>query len=76
MSYTTDAPTTTTTTTTSAAANLLASAPIYFLSLIALVGLIVLTALHDVTATTSIPLIAVIAGVHTGAAANAASNNT
>jgi hypothetical protein len=61
--------------TSSATSSLLSTAPVYFLSLIALVGLIVLTALHDVTPTTSIPLIAVIAGVHTGAAANAASNN-
>lgn len=61
---------------TSAASTLLLSLPVYVLSLVALVGLIVLTALNDVPSDTSIPLIAVIAGVHTGAAANASGNNT
>lgn len=38
------------------------------LPLVALIGLIVLVALHDITADVAVPLIGTIAGVHAGAA--------
>lgn len=39
----------------------------YLISLVALVGLIVLVALHDVTAEVAVPVIVGLTGVHVGA---------
>lgn len=52
----------------SAAGTFLTSVPTLVVSLVFVIGLIVLVALHDVTGAVAIPLMSVIGGVHTGAA--------
>jgi hypothetical protein len=47
--------------------NFLTALPTLLISIIALVGLIVLIALHDVSSATGVPIIAGLAGVHIGA---------